>query len=441
MLAGKKLLDDDRSSIQNRLELYGLIRVEDGQVRVHNRLYQQVFDCEWIQALTPTDSGHRTTIIAVLAAVILTAAVAIIIITRPKPSDIRRDLYVDMFTKATTDIQRLEALDELYGLEPVYWEKAAELFYGLTDAQQESLFELADVQRSRNTVEQLVTVINGLSRTLDWMPERRDRILMGQMIAALKESKGLGLDTEVDKQLDVLWLWQEGRDQTQNSEYDEAISNYGEALKLNDKHPVILYDRARAYLSKENPDYDSALGDLQEIVLVVRSALPTPTPSPTRLTLTTTPASPTIPPTEAATDVISVENPTSPMPITTAKATITETMMPSATTAATSQPFHSRFVSAESTMRAVGELFKSDSDLLHELEKSRLKFQSLIEAARQLDISNLLANLPKSGHIDLNGSRTSLYYVDLDTGDYAVDFRPSPNMDILIDGGTLVHLG
>lgn len=44
---GEDVADDDRSPVQNRLELYGLVGVVQGRLRVRNRIYAQVFDGVW----------------------------------------------------------------------------------------------------------------------------------------------------------------------------------------------------------------------------------------------------------------------------------------------------------------------------------------------------------------------------------------------------------
>ena len=61
---GKSIADDDRALIQNRLELYGLIRAEENMLHVRNEIYRHVFNADWINALvlnTPQSGFTRFT--------------------------------------------------------------------------------------------------------------------------------------------------------------------------------------------------------------------------------------------------------------------------------------------------------------------------------------------------------------------------------------------
>lgn len=50
--SGKAVADNDRSVTQNRLELYGLIKVRENRLDVRNEIYRNVFDADWISALS-----------------------------------------------------------------------------------------------------------------------------------------------------------------------------------------------------------------------------------------------------------------------------------------------------------------------------------------------------------------------------------------------------
>jgi hypothetical protein len=101
---GIPVLDDDRSQTQLYLELFGLVRVEQGQLRLRNEIYRRVFNNEWIaenlkiandewMALklkdaqaTPTmpnSSVNWTLVIVAVVAIVVVAVVAIVILTRP----------------------------------------------------------------------------------------------------------------------------------------------------------------------------------------------------------------------------------------------------------------------------------------------------------------------------------------------------------------------
>ena len=54
---GRKIREDERSLVQNRLKLIGLVRAEDGYLHIRNEIYRHVFDLAWIRQNTPTNWG------------------------------------------------------------------------------------------------------------------------------------------------------------------------------------------------------------------------------------------------------------------------------------------------------------------------------------------------------------------------------------------------
>lgn len=56
---GESIADDERSPIQNRLELYGLIGVRENKLHVRNAIYRTVFNTDWLKALTRTETQPR----------------------------------------------------------------------------------------------------------------------------------------------------------------------------------------------------------------------------------------------------------------------------------------------------------------------------------------------------------------------------------------------
>ncbi|MFN8459075.1 MAG: AAA-like domain-containing protein [Anaerolineae bacterium] len=51
----KAVPDDERSVSHNQLKLAGLVRAENGQLKVRNEIYRHVFNLDWVKANTPTD--------------------------------------------------------------------------------------------------------------------------------------------------------------------------------------------------------------------------------------------------------------------------------------------------------------------------------------------------------------------------------------------------
>jgi len=76
---GKRVMDDETNPLVSVLRLSGIARVEDGRLRVRNRIYERVFDREWAQANMP-DAELRRQREAYRRGLLLATAVASLII-------------------------------------------------------------------------------------------------------------------------------------------------------------------------------------------------------------------------------------------------------------------------------------------------------------------------------------------------------------------------
>jgi len=56
---------------QNWLKLIGLVRAEEGVLRVRNEIYRQVFNLEWIKANASIDWTRRIAVLTTLITLIL----------------------------------------------------------------------------------------------------------------------------------------------------------------------------------------------------------------------------------------------------------------------------------------------------------------------------------------------------------------------------------
>mgnify|MGYP001813027168 CR=1 FL=1 len=59
---GKTVPEDKRSLDQNRIKLFGLVRVEDDLLKVRNEIYHRAFNLDWIRANMPGDWARRVTV-------------------------------------------------------------------------------------------------------------------------------------------------------------------------------------------------------------------------------------------------------------------------------------------------------------------------------------------------------------------------------------------
>jgi len=362
--SGKPVTDDDRSPAQNYLELFGLVRVEQGRLCVRNEIYQQVFDQEWIKANMPANRQQSVAIATILFALLVSLGVFIVV--KYQESRIQAQTWIDLFESATTDAERVEALSGLFRLGSGNDQEALKLFYSLEPYQQESLFIL---DNSTNMRQQLENVVRGVYVTLDKISRNHDRTIMKAMIAALEISS-----LEENKNLiDEIKNWKAAREQAELERYQEAIDHYNKAIELNPDHPVIRYDRAMAYTALEQ--YSAALADLDHVVRIARMARPTRTPTPT--------SSPT--PTPSPTFTLSPA--VSPITISPLISTTTQTpILPTATATPTPTPastipveYSERFFNSDQIIKTVSETIRDHKGLRDNLTRNLEKYPYLKE--------------------------------------------------------------
>lgn len=178
--------NDDRSPTQNYLELFGLVAVDRGRLRVRNQIYRQIFDHDWIKANMPANTQRNVAIAAIGVTVLLIAFIIYRILNPGTQAAIQADVCIDNFSKTTSSVVRLEALSCVF--ERGYDERARRLFYeDLGEIDQKYLFLKPNLQAGA----QMATVVKGLYVTLDaQMPN--DLELMEAMVNALEATQQSG---------------------------------------------------------------------------------------------------------------------------------------------------------------------------------------------------------------------------------------------------------
>ena len=162
---------------------------------------------------------------------------------------------------------RLNALASLFDQGERCRSIALDLFYRLQPEEHEALFlGLSDYPNER---EHLVTVIDGIYRTLDTVPEH-DLRLMEIWLNVLQNAELPESNTLVAS----IRYWREGREFYLKNQSTNAANSYNNAIVQD--HPVIYYDHALVSIKLQN--YADALFDLNAIMQLVESATPTPTP-------------------------------------------------------------------------------------------------------------------------------------------------------------------
>ncbi len=310
---GKEVPDDERSLGKNRLKMLGMVKSEDGILKVRNEIYRRVFNLDWVRENTPINwapilAGIAS--IAIFVALLLGGA----ILYDTWWLEMQAQDCIASFYQTSARIERLDHLAKLFRLQGLlgttdYDHKARELFYGLSREEQLELFRAYNAEDS-----DLIVVTQGLYVTLaDIDVTGSTDSLLKEMVRALDY---LNETEEIDNLKEEINSWLEGRELARQAQYSDARDAYNKAIELNGENPATLYERARVLIALS--EYDQALSDLDQVVAIAGRA---PAPTPTATSTTAPTASPTLTPTSISTftDI-----------------TLTETLSPIASTTATS---------------------------------------------------------------------------------------------------------
>ncbi|MEZ4861932.1 MAG: AAA-like domain-containing protein [Caldilineaceae bacterium] len=262
---GERVPDDDRSTIQNRLELYGLVGVAQGILQVRNRIYEEVFTTAWIDSVMPINRRRRTALVAAIAALLVLANVTAFILWQSDPTC--SELQAQFEKNITNSSIRLSALAGLFERGKVCSSVALDLFYGLEPQEQIALFVGLNNPQSERA--QLYIVIDGIYRRLDTVPEH-DAVLMEIWLNVLQNAE-VGKD---DPLVVSIGNWKEGRSFYDAGEFAQAVESFSKAIVPD--HPSIYYDRALSLIKEGR--YTDTLSDLNTIVEIAQRSLPTLTP-------------------------------------------------------------------------------------------------------------------------------------------------------------------
>lgn len=281
--------DDGQSPTHNRLKLSGIVRTEDGRLRVRNEIYRRVFDLGWVRRNTAT---NWTRVVAGVAIFVALLAISFIL----------HDVWVGLqfrdcenaFLKAGASKERLASLTRAFRLRTLllpadYDHEAQGLFYGLSRGDQLDLFDSIDV----HDVEELdiVNVVRGVYTTLaDVDGTGSTTPLLEKMGSVLGR---LGEAEETEHLRNEISNWLDGRELAGQNRYDDARVAYDGAIEENGGNPATRYERAAVLI--ELLEYHMALTDLDQVVAIAarRTLVPTPSPPVAASSVGLTPAMPT----------------------------------------------------------------------------------------------------------------------------------------------------
>jgi hypothetical protein len=256
--AGKRVKDEERSVAKSQLKLSGLVKATSGgELVVRNRIYEHVFDAEWVKENMPASRAWRVAMVAVAVAVLATLILGYLVYRdRTLPNSIKAEQYTASFQSATSPEVRLNNLANLFRLGG-YDEQACDLFFGLSAVERLRLFVgLSDPGQVGTDV---LTVAEGIyqDRRVENNPEYNQflRAIAEVLHQVEGEVHGAhGIAEEID-------YWLAGRNKTLVDDFEAAIEQYDLALGLNEANPAVHFDRGMAYAGLTG--YPQALADLQ----------------------------------------------------------------------------------------------------------------------------------------------------------------------------------
>lgn len=267
--SGQPVASNRQSLAQSYLELFGLVRTEGSGLVVRNRIYRHIFDRNWIAANTPADRWHAFAVGMVLLSILSVIVTIVSVLTGTSRAE-QASIAEQQYRTSSDSAVRLNGLATLFNLidsrsDDSYNQTALRLIYDETPDQAQ-LFVL-DNPRANSA--QLAVVAEGLIRTFD--PERMptwERV--ADSISAALQQAGQRRDL-----LTLLDYWRAARESLAQGDLDTAIDNYGFALEQMPDHPTVRYERAMAF--RQRGDLDLTLSDLEQLLIDIERAGPTPT--------------------------------------------------------------------------------------------------------------------------------------------------------------------
>lgn len=255
----KKIANDEQSSLQTELKLYGLVKADEkGHLVVRNRIYRQAFNEAWLRQNRTNYSRHFLWAIPLVVAFISLALSFYLYRQASSTDELLAQSYRENFNATENPTLRLDNLARLLAL-PGYEEEALALFHDLPIAGQVEIFTgvTTDLQPQ---AERVAFAVYGTLVAANIEERSENTQILTAISTALRRFDRLEhptLPAEIDS-------WLEGRSAALHGDYEAARLAYSVALSLNPANPAVRYERAMAALALG--DDETALGDLTLLV-------------------------------------------------------------------------------------------------------------------------------------------------------------------------------
>lgn len=382
---GRRIADDDRSSIQNRLELYGLLAVRENHLHVRNAIYRHVFNADWIKSATPADPQRRRAIYAVIAALVI--VIGVITYTYLQ-SDPECSTLIEVFERTRSSSGRASTLARLFAQGDRCREDALKLFYGLNDS---SRLEDSDrLQLFSNALSlgqnDLVTLVQNIAVTLEPWPDGHDVDVMAVMHDALLES---GLPDD-DPRIRRIRNWISARNEARSDNHAAAVRYYKLALSDDTDfyQPTLHFGLAQSFIALAQ--YADALRELDQVIRIA-GLRPTPTLPPTAAASLTSaqeaskPQTPLVIPTQESTIAAAIRTVAATRTLSsTASAGSVEPIQPVTTTVRSSAHRYSHFVKTDDMNEVVRATIQRNTELHLVYSRQREQYPKLLSISAGL---------------------------------------------------------
>lgn len=383
ILNGKRIKEDANSTDQARLKLIGFVKVENGILKIRNRIYQSIFDRKWVKNNLDTQMPIYTAF-AVVAS-LLAFIIGLFTVEQVRSRRVESAMDIIRFPESVLhDKERMEI--DTAAVAQVFCSKQTMIIgSNYVDQGIEAISKRGEFggwkhqngfyshSHFLDKPECLLKIIKHVSSSLAEYDNHETTWMLTTMRDELGDlNKTLQVQSDqISTMYDGLDSWIKGRIAFKENNFEAAIAFYDEAELKIANNPSLKFDRAIAHT--QNKNFDLALRDF-EGVLSLSSLNDAPTPTPT---VTPTPSQTPLPTNTPFPTLEAIINPTKTTPVSSIEAVTSSPTIHSTTptpkvvlltptlayTPTPSQPMRSNFVKPYDRLSAVTNYIRRNQDL------------------------------------------------------------------------------
>ena len=188
---GKRIKEDERSSLQQWLKLIGLVRVENQVLQVRNEIYRRVFDLVWIRENMTFNVAQLITIGAICVILLVSGFLYLFLRWQAQQQiETTTQTYIERFERSPDPDIRLNSLAGLCRLEK--YDQAHQLFFGLAYQEQKKIFDTVEARGAGHQLVEVVTCLHPLLIERTGLNDQREGLSKAMCCALyrFKEEEG-----------------------------------------------------------------------------------------------------------------------------------------------------------------------------------------------------------------------------------------------------------